>query len=817
MSERCNYLSAIISNIQENMEDSNTAALRRMAKGFAKIERYMHGQEPGIFELVIKWCETFLYTERCKWEREFEAIKNKHFIINENELINLIMETQHLPLILKTQREFLNDYNCIQSYSPNVSFYCNFIAIGNDYEIFKRLNYDKFWIDLNKKSLSFEGRFKAGPNLSYQNIEGIFVIEKIEIEMEMLSVCFSDSNINSFPILTKENKLKIWLPNQEVERVRRQEFIQYYLTNEINEDIEQLDNNNNNVNNIEGGIENIINNMSQELTVNVDIMPTIPLETMTASLIENSYISPTISSPLTTKNHKKLSKIPKTKHPLSMLCTKRKRKDESDEDYVPYKKAKKRSKNNNRKSNKYAEININLSNEDQSCEPKDQVSNDITNITESLMLGNDCLIQDNEKHPQTNVTENLMQDYPWLIQDCENHFQAISNSKKGTANNVVNLKNNCLEDHLECSDFQTFRDGIERKSLHSSHNNVNKDTFLEEECSILDLLRNCRDASYEFPELPIIQNSHNLNNHMSQHNITPDVLISRADFNGHSNEVSSFEVEKYNNNNDSPHRRNNTQNKSYEVLNSTEMFDNNKMDIIEHNNNEFLSNKENNKPRYKNSENNKIRRSQTRAIDKANQNHRTPKKNTSHLKTKISLGNHNTHKNESEDSTIVLSDDSMDSPVAIMTSSRYLRNLRRSSMNNIDLHEINISKQISKFTSTIKRKLNLLRHSLSNNPEIDKEYVCEVTKSIVVVSKKQQKEIQSYIQDVECRKAHMEMQYQTYMQRIKHIKRFQSYAEQLLCSLQGNSYVSIALTEKCEQLVRRFKRIVYESEMKHGE
>lgn len=41
------------------------------------------------------------YTERCKWELEFEAIKNKHFIINENELINLIMETQHLPLILK--------------------------------------------------------------------------------------------------------------------------------------------------------------------------------------------------------------------------------------------------------------------------------------------------------------------------------------------------------------------------------------------------------------------------------------------------------------------------------------------------------------------------------------------------------------------------------------------------------------------------------------------------------------------------------------------------------------------------------------------
>lgn len=53
--------------------------------------------------------------------------------------------------------------------------------------------------------------------------------------MEMLSVCFSDSNINSFPILTKENKLKIWLPNQEVERVRRHEVIQYYLTNEINE------------------------------------------------------------------------------------------------------------------------------------------------------------------------------------------------------------------------------------------------------------------------------------------------------------------------------------------------------------------------------------------------------------------------------------------------------------------------------------------------------------------------------------------------------------------------------------------------------
>lgn len=181
--------------------------------------------------------------------------------------------------------------------------------------------------------------------------------------------------------------------------------------------------------------------------------------------------------------------------------------------------------------------------------------------------------------------------------------------------------------------FQTFRDGIERKSLHSSHNNANKDTYLEEECSILDLLRNCRDASYEFSELPIIQNSHNLNNHMSQHNITPDVLISRADFNRHSNEVSSFEVEKYNNNNDSPHRKNNvtlldikndeitengkyniisnsqtatsetkTQNKSYEVLNSTEMFGNNNMDIIEHNNNEFLSNKENNKPRYKNSE-----------------------------------------------------------------------------------------------------------------------------------------------------------------------------------------------------------------------
>lgn len=75
-------------------------------------------------------------------------------------------------------------------------------------------------------------------------------------------------------------------------------------------------------------------------------------------------------------------------------------------------------------------------------------------------------------------------------------------------------------------------------------------------------------------------------------------------------------------------------------------------------------------------------------MDKANQSHRIPKKNTSHLKTKISLGNHNTHKNESEDSTIVLSDDSMDSPVAIMTSSRYLRNLRRTSMNNIDLHEI---------------------------------------------------------------------------------------------------------------------------------
>lgn len=105
-----------------------------------------------------------------------------------------------------------------------------------------------------------------------------------------------------------------------------------------------------------------------------------------------------------------------------------------------------------RKSNKYAEINIDLSNEDQSCEPKDQVSNDITNITESLMLGNDCLIQDNEKRPQTNVTENLMQDYPWLIQDCENHFQVMSNSKKGKSNNVVNLKNNCLEDHLECSD-----------------------------------------------------------------------------------------------------------------------------------------------------------------------------------------------------------------------------------------------------------------------------------------------------------------------------------------------------------------------------
>lgn len=76
-------------------------------------------------------------------------------------------------------------------------------------------------------------------------------------------------------------------------------------------------------------------------------------------------------------------------------------------------------------------------------------------------------------------------------------------------------------------------------------------------------------------------------------------------------------------------------------------------------------------------------------MDKANQSHRTPKKNTSHLKTKsLSLGNHNTHKNESEDSTIVLSDDSMDSPVAIMTSSRCLRNLRRTSMNNIDLHEI---------------------------------------------------------------------------------------------------------------------------------
>lgn len=56
------------------MQFKNTAALRRMAKGFAKIERYMHGQEPGIFELVIKWCETFLvsfYAKRLKVKQNF--------------------------------------------------------------------------------------------------------------------------------------------------------------------------------------------------------------------------------------------------------------------------------------------------------------------------------------------------------------------------------------------------------------------------------------------------------------------------------------------------------------------------------------------------------------------------------------------------------------------------------------------------------------------------------------------------------------------------------------------------------------------------
>ncbi|XP_061402283.1 uncharacterized protein MAL13P1.304-like [Musca vetustissima] len=295
-----------------------------MAKGFPKLERYIHDQEPGIFDMVLKWFSTFLnfqdfinphekkllqqyervaiivityiieylqhttddvseyhykllkmldkllhklppnilercnkyesgtiaylwqpnaygidykthelilkifsilmkYINRDKWNLEFEEIKYLNLNINEIELEYVIMQTEHSSLSLK--------------------------------------NSEKFWLELDKQTLSFEGRIKPGPNRPYENIEGNVNVIKMEINDAILAVYFNESHFDCPHIIPNEQIIQIFMTTQELDRLCSHEIIQYFLNIVLTKETPLLDDNSNALNSMQDNSNNLsINN-----------------------------------------------------------------------------------------------------------------------------------------------------------------------------------------------------------------------------------------------------------------------------------------------------------------------------------------------------------------------------------------------------------------------------------------------------------------------------------------------------------------------------------------------------------------------------
>ncbi|XP_073839852.1 uncharacterized protein [Musca autumnalis] len=505
-----------------------------------------------LFAMLMKCIDT------SKWDLEFKAIKLRRFNINENELINIIKETQHPSMYLKRTREFLNNYNHVMNNTKNLSFYCDYINIGNKYDIFKRLNFDKFWIDLNIETLSFEGRFKpctTSDYRSYKKVEGIFQIENIKIESGFLLVYFNDSNIDSFPITTNENVLQIFLSNEEQHRIRKHEVLHYFLyevatrgnvAEKYEADIPQIDNNEddplqdniqsedhnndnenlpdnfevplndttitprieetNNVNEnpfndiddeeliSQDVIENILERLSEVLPEHADTLTRNHNEQLETNLAQSPQrASPPITGTPVSSRRQKCTV--KTKHAIYQLRSKRQRKSEdSDEDYVPNKKPKKRPQKQGLKK-QHMRNNVKPS-------PRAKTKIDNPQSNEKL-IENEKII---ENKNIINITENLIQGNTCQIQESGTQNQNLSNTN-GVHSEANEDIDEVLEGPLECSDFQAFRDGIEFGAIHSSKNIPNQSAQADEENEVYDSIRSYRNSLEDFSEIPLLQNS----------------------------------------------------------------------------------------------------------------------------------------------------------------------------------------------------------------------------------------------------------------------------------------------------------------------
>ncbi|XP_075163686.1 uncharacterized protein LOC142236309 [Haematobia irritans] len=341
------------------------------------------------------------YIDESKWKYELEVIEENDNNDFKDKLINVLKVSAHQSAINVARRDLLNTYN--EQIKKNVDVYsliCQYIHIPEKYEMFKRLNSEYFWLDLNfkTKSISFEGRLREESTLCYRNITCSMRFKNIEMKPFGLYIKLDEERFDDFLIITKDDNFHVYLPKRELERIQTDENLKRFAkrcNEEQNDFVENFNTNENIFDLLKYGTPICVEDSNVEHRSNTTSNPIrrkslINLIYSPQQEINDSQKNLPLLDIVTTPLSSRKRKYQRRSHAIKQLFSNRKKRTNCDEDYDPNKRLKRDSK----KRRRTTYIKNTSAKHEKSIKANISPLNDysIMRITPELMRGFECTI-----------------------------------------------------------------------------------------------------------------------------------------------------------------------------------------------------------------------------------------------------------------------------------------------------------------------------------------------------------------------------------------------------------------------------------------